>query len=331
MPRPSRFHSAILRLVACMLLAAPSLALAQDAAPAVFQRVVLLGASATAGFEETEPLGGPKTPQYRFDNYIEAALAGPHEPVATQASALLCFQPEAVMEKQIAATVAARPTLVIGLDALFWFCYGAGLTAEQRMARLEAGLRQLERIDAPLIVGDIPDASRAVGGMLGAAEVPDVPTLARCNERLAAWAASRKNVSVFPLALIMAEAAANEELVLAGHTWEKGKSGALIRGDHLHPSRHRDPRRRRAHRESSGRAGRSVPRIGNRVRRRCRSERGRAKGAEIDRSRKTVSAGRPHQRRGSPRSARRDAASKNTSSISPLVSTGVLRCDIHST
>ena len=238
MPRPSRFHSAILRLVACMLLAAPSLALAQDAAPAVFQRVVLLGASATAGFEETEPLGGPKTPQYRFDNYIEAALAGPHEPVATQASALLCFQPEAVMEKQIAATVAARPTLVIGLDALFWFCYGAGLTAEQRMARLEAGLRQLERIDAPLIVGDIPDASRAVGGMLGAAEVPDVPTLARCNERLAAWAASRKNVSVFPLALIMAEAAANEELVLAGHTWEKGKSGALIRGDHLHPSRH---------------------------------------------------------------------------------------------
>ena len=69
------------------------------------------------GFDESEPLGGPKTPQYRFANYIEAALSGPHEPVATQASALLCFQPEVVMEKQITATIAAKPTLVIGFDA----------------------------------------------------------------------------------------------------------------------------------------------------------------------------------------------------------------------
>ena len=229
---------ALLRLLICALFAAASLAGAQDAAPALFQRIVLLGASATAGFDESELLGGPKTAQYRFANYVEAALTGPHEPVAVQASALLFFQPEAVMEKQVAATVAAKPTLVVGLDALFWFCYGAGLSAEQRAARFEAGLRLLARLDAPLVIGDLPDASRAVGGMLGATDMPDAATLARCNERLIAWAAGRKNVTVFPLARIMAAAAANEEITLTGHTWEQGKSAALIRADHLHPSRH---------------------------------------------------------------------------------------------
>lgn len=239
MPRSSRFRSAIIRFVACVWLAAPWLASAQDAAtPPLFQRIVLLGASGTAGFEGSEPLGGPKTPQYRFAHYVEAALIAPHEPVATQANSLLFFQAEAVMERQVTATVAAKPTLVIGFDALFWFCYGPGMNAEERVARFEAGLRLLERIDAPLVVGDLPNAAKAVGGFLAKGDTPDPATLARCNERLTAWAASRRNVTVFPLARVMRAALANDEVVLAGHTWEKGKSGALLRSDHLHPSRH---------------------------------------------------------------------------------------------
>ena len=231
-----RFHFPILRLIA-VLLAATSFVSAEDA-PAIFRRIVLLGASATSGFEESEPLGGPKTPQYLFANYIEAALTGAHEPVATQASALLFLQTGEIMEKQVAATVAAKPTLVIGLDAMFWFCYGAGMSAEQRTTLFETGLRLLERLDAPLIVGDIPDASKAVGGILGKAELPESATIAVCNERLKSWAAARKNVTVFPIARVMTAAAASEEVVLAGHTWEAGKSGALIRSDRLHPSRH---------------------------------------------------------------------------------------------
>jgi hypothetical protein len=206
-------------------------------APPLFQRIAMLGASVTSGFEESEPLGGPKTPQYRFANYIEAAMIGTHEPVTTQATALLFLQAEEIMKNQVTATIAAKPTLVIGVDALFWFCYGAGMTEEQRTARFEAGLRQLERIEAPLVVGDIPDAPGAVGGILGKAELPEPRTIERCNERLKTWAPGRKNVTIFPIARIMAAAAANEEVVLADKTWEKGKSGALIRKDHLHPSR----------------------------------------------------------------------------------------------
>lgn len=230
-------HLPILRLAAA-LIAATSFVSAEEPAPAIFQRVVTLGASATSGFDESEPFGGPKTPQYLFANYVEAALTGAHEPVVTQASALLFFKPEEVMEKQVAATVAAKPTLVIGLDAMFWFCYGAGMDAAQRATLFDAGLRLLERIDAPLIVGDIPDAAKAAGGILGKAELPEPTTIALCNERLKTWAAGRKNVTIFPIARVMAGAAADEEVVLAGHTWEAGKSGALIRSDRLHPSRH---------------------------------------------------------------------------------------------
>ena len=230
------FHLASI-LLAVAFLAAPRFAIAQDPAPPLFQRIVLLGASATSGFEPSEPFGGPKTGQFLFAHYVEAALIGMHEPVATQASALLFLQAAEIMERQVAATVAAKPTLVIGLDTMFWFCYGAGMNAQQRAARFEAGLRLLERIDAPLVVGDIPDATKAAGGILRKEELPDSTTIARCNDRLKAWAAGRKGVTVFPLASMMARAAANEEVTLAGKTWEKGKSGALIRGDHLHPSR----------------------------------------------------------------------------------------------
>ena len=226
-----------IRLLAA-LLSFPTFAFAEEAAPALFQRIATLGASATSGFDESEPLGGPKTPSYRFANYLEATLIGTHEPITTQASALFFLQAEPVMEKQVTDMLATKPTLVIGLDALFWFCYGAGLTEEKRAARFEIGLRQLERIESPLVVGDIPDATAATGGILGKEEMPAPETIALCNKRLKAWATGRKSVTVFPIAKIMATVAANEETAIGGYTWEKGKSGPLMRKDHLYPSRH---------------------------------------------------------------------------------------------
>ena len=37
----------------------------------LFQRIVVLGASVSDGFVSSEPLGGPKTPTYRFENFIQ--------------------------------------------------------------------------------------------------------------------------------------------------------------------------------------------------------------------------------------------------------------------
>ena len=206
-------------------------------APALFQRIVLLGASVTAGFDSAQPLG-PKTPQYRLAHYVEATLAGAHEPVTTHAS-LWFFQKAAeTLERQVTAVIAGKPSLVVTLDGMFWFCYGAGVTDEQRLARFDTALQQLERIDAPLVVGDIPDATEAVGGVISKTETPDPATIVRCNERLKTWAASRPSVTVFSLSRFMAASEANDELTFGGITLEKGKSSILIQRDRLHPSRH---------------------------------------------------------------------------------------------
>jgi len=205
-------------------------------APAIFQRIVLLGASGTAGFEKSEPFGGPKTHQYRFAYFVEAVSTGARDPVATEAATLLFLQAEETMTRQVTATVAARPSLVVGLDALFWFCYGAGLTPGQRVTRFEVGLRQLERIEAPLVIADLPDATSAVGKILSPGQVPAPAVIGACNQRLKEWAAARKNVVVFPLASLMAGALANREMTFAGHAWKEGTSADLIRPDRLHPS-----------------------------------------------------------------------------------------------
>ena len=216
---------------------APTAPAAAEVAPPLFQRIVLLGASVTAGFDASQPFGGPKTLQLRFANFVEAAVAGTHEPVATQANALLFMHTPEMMDKQITATLAAKPSLVIGIDALLWFCYGSGMTSEQRLARFETGLRQLERIDVPLVVGDLPDASKAVGGTLDKDQMPALAVIAQCNERLKTWAAGRKEVTLFSLARIMAAAQANEEISISGLTWEKGKSRDLLQEDWVHPTK----------------------------------------------------------------------------------------------
>ncbi len=222
--------------------AAPAAPAASDAAkapaPALFQRIALLGASLTAGFDLSEPFGGPKSQDFRFSRFVEAAVPGAHERFATNANALIFVQPVNMMDKQITATLATKPSLVLGLDALFWFCYGHAPTEAQRLTRFESGLKLMERIDAPLIVGDIPDGSKAVGGILEKGQMPQQATIAKCNARLASWAQGRKNVTVFPISKLMAAINANDEFKYGGVVWEKGKTLALLRDDSLHPSTH---------------------------------------------------------------------------------------------
>jgi hypothetical protein len=208
------------------------------AIPPLFERIVLLGASVSDGFVSSEPLGGPKTPTYRFENFIGAAVNGSREHVLTRAHRFMFMNPLETTQKRIAETLEAKPTLVIALDALFWFCYGEGLTAEARLKRFEEGLELLSRINVPMVIGDLPDASQAVGKILGKGQMPDLATLAACNDRLKAWAAEKKSVTIFPLSVVMAKATADEELSVGGVTVPGGKTRSLLQRDSLHPSRH---------------------------------------------------------------------------------------------
>jgi len=196
----------------------------------------MVGASATAGFTESEPLGGPKTEQYRLSRYLDAALLVAHEPVQNLANAMFFIQPEAAGRYQIDQALHARPTLVIGIDFLFWFCYGEGPTDKDRLQRFEKGLKLLEVVQCPLVLGDIPDASGASNDMLPADQIPSAETMSAANRRLKEWAAARRKVVIVSLSGFMRTAMANQALAIHGHTVPEGKTLALLQSDRLHPS-----------------------------------------------------------------------------------------------
>jgi hypothetical protein len=201
-----------------------------------FARVVLIGASASAGFTASEPLGGPNTAQYRLNRYIDAAIKAPHEPVGNLASTFFFLQPETEGKRQVELALDKRPTLVLGADFLFWFCYGEGPTDRDRLRRFETGLKLCEAFHCPLVLGDIPDASSALHRMLSPDEIPAASAISAANRRLKEWATARSNISILPLSNFMATVVANRALAVHGRALERGKTAILLQEDMLHPS-----------------------------------------------------------------------------------------------
>jgi hypothetical protein len=133
--------------------------------------------------------------------------------------------------------VAARPTLVIGVDFLFWSCYGRGLTDAGRLRHFEAGLKLLDQLHCPLVIGDLPDASAATNtGIISADMVADAAVRAAANQRLKTWAASRPRVAIVPLADFMQRVAANQAVTVHGRKFAAGKTRAFLQADELHPT-----------------------------------------------------------------------------------------------
>jgi len=201
-----------------------------------WQRIVMIGASATAGFTASEPLGGTNTPKYALSRYVDAALKVAHEPVLNLGNAFFFFQPEAMGQQQVARALTNSPTLVIGLDFPFWFCYGEGETDEERLKRFDSGLKLLEKIDCPLVIGNVPDASAAVNKMLRPDQMPSLKAIAAANQRLKTWAASRGRVVVVELSDFMRQATANRAISISDHTLPDGQTRVLLQNDTLHPS-----------------------------------------------------------------------------------------------
>jgi hypothetical protein len=202
----------------------------------LWSRIVMIGASASAGFIESEPFGGPTTSRLRLNRYLDAALVGAHEPVRNFASAMFFMQPEQQGQSQSERALQSNPSFLVALDFLFWFCYGDGSTDKERLARFEQGLKLLEPFRCPVIVGDLPDASAAVERMLTADEIPSPAALAAANRRLKEWASGRKQTVVLPLSAFMRNAMANKSLTVHGHTLAEGKTRVLLQDDKLHPS-----------------------------------------------------------------------------------------------
>ena len=206
-------------------------------ATSVWRRVVVIGASASAGFTMTEPFGGTNTMKLALDRYLDAALKVPHEGVQNFGTALFFMRPELMGLRQIDLARDAKPSLVVAVDFMFWFCYGDVKTDADRKARFEKGLDLLDKFHCPLLVGDIPDASAAVQtGMLSQQQVPSTEARAAANRRLKEWAAARTNVTVIPLAKFTRDAMENKAVSFRGIALAAGRTRGLLQNDNLHPN-----------------------------------------------------------------------------------------------
>jgi hypothetical protein len=199
-------------------------------------RMVVIGASVSSGFTGSEPFGGPRTKQLALDRYLDAALLAPHEPLRNLANAMFFMLPDDMGHTQIRQALTNNPTLVIGIDFLFWYCYGHGETDQERLDHFEKGLKMLETFECPVIVGDLPDASAALYRMLSPREIPSPKARAAANRRLKEWAAQHKQVTIVPLAEFMRAVIANEALTVHGNTVSAGTTRALLQPDRLHPN-----------------------------------------------------------------------------------------------
>lgn len=210
---------------------------AQEDVRPVWEKVVVFGASASAGFTIQAALGGPRALPYSLSRHLGAAVVPPHAEPVNFGSNFLFMNVEQFAPIQIENTRAANPTLAVGIDFLFWHCYGSKLDDDERLALFEKGLKRLETLTCPLVIGDIPDASAAAGGILNHSQVPPKGIIARVNVRLREWAQTRSNVAIIGLAGFMDTAMANRAITVREHTWPEGKTRALLQADKLHPSR----------------------------------------------------------------------------------------------
>lgn len=249
---------ALLCAAAALLAAVPSampIASARAPAPGVdartlWSRVHFIGASASAGFGVRMP--GTRPGAGRGEAMTLARVAGLARvgagEVTGDATGMFFMSPLQTGEGQVGQALAMDPppTLVVADDFLFWFTYGA-TDAErkpvrdesQRLATLELGLALLERVDArgiPVVVGDIPDMSPAVGRMLSRAQMPAPETIDRANRRIREWARERPRVAVLPLARLVADLRSGEPFTAGRRSWSEAADGPLIQRDQLHPT-----------------------------------------------------------------------------------------------
>jgi hypothetical protein len=219
----------------CLFLALFQLAAA--AADSPWSRVVVIGASASGGFVLSEPFGGTNTTNCKLHYYLDAAINAPHAPLENFGTAMFFLSPDALAAQEVQSATNARPTLVVAVDFLFWFCYGEEASEADRAQHLEYGLKQLEQIPCPLIIGDIPDASSATNtGIIGSEQVPSEPARRAANQRIRQWAATHPQVTVVSLAEFMRSVKANEAIQIHDTTLPAGSTRKLLQADGLHPT-----------------------------------------------------------------------------------------------
>jgi hypothetical protein len=199
-------------------------------APPILQKIFVVGASASAGFQFDRSAPKP------LRGFVDAMLQFDHVPVQGGSTELFFLTPDRSGAALIDDAESKKATLVIAVDFLFWFGYGLFRNEDDRLVSLNRGLELLEMLDCPVVTSELPDMSAAIGIMLQKAQVPQKETFAKLNGRIRQWASTRKNVILVDLPSLLDRLRNGEELEIRGNRYEKGSTSKLLQADHLHPT-----------------------------------------------------------------------------------------------
>ncbi len=208
-------------------------------------KVVFIGASVSAGFGNARELEvGRSVKLGTFFEQVLRADGGPTE-VYDFGSSQFFMDPLGQGITQVKQALGKNPTLIIGIDYLFWYAFGyPRKNNPRRLEGLRMGLERLEGVDCHLIVGDLPNVDHALNGksalrgghpILRQGQIASEEERLAMNELIHAWAVKRPNVHVFPLAGLMKKMVAGDEMELRGNTWRVKSLDQILQPDLLHP------------------------------------------------------------------------------------------------
>lgn len=244
---PARSRRALRAAALCGLLAllAGGPLLAQGAgaglgSPPSPRRIVLLGASVTAGFGG---VGADERGAVRLKDALELFWDRDDARLIDRSEVATFIDPVRQQTPRVQRAERDRPDLVLGVDFMFWFGYGRARSRSEALKDLERFEMQeeafalIERFDCPVILGDYPDMRDADARILRPHLVPGEKTLAELNRRLRTWAADRNNVHVVPLSdWVASYKAPGMRLEYEGKVLQVEPYGLLQR-DRLHATR----------------------------------------------------------------------------------------------
>lgn len=255
-PRSSRLARLLVVLLFLATMEMPVVAAPVSAVPPpvgstatdVVERIATIGASATAGFGVYFWRVVDERPVRDATSLAKFLRAASDDTliVTDLGTSQFFMNPGGIGRMQVERAIRSKVDLVIGIDFLFWFCYGTVgpearriRSADDRMSMLEHGFKILDDVvDAgiPLIVGDIPDMSAARGGILTPAQVPDAETRRRANERIRDWASTHPEVEIFSLERLQLLLGSEDPIEVDGRTLDERERVLLLQSDRLHPT-----------------------------------------------------------------------------------------------
>ena len=212
-------------------------ATAPDALPEshILERVYVAGASVSDGFGLSKDL---KT-RVKLAHVFQAACRAEGAHFLPLGDTRFFLDPRTAGERIIATAIEGEATCFIGLDFLFWYAYGIK-SEKLRLAYMEDALESLERLECPILLGDLPDMTIALKGsyfgrpMLTPEMIPTKETLATINRILQQWVLARENAHIVPMASLLKQIQGGEVIRLRNLTYEPKNLRELLQSDLLH-------------------------------------------------------------------------------------------------